>query len=97
MLLSKQQLQTKASELFTYFEFYKFKDELQYNRRTNLLLEFCDYIEQLSDWEILDILDTQDISDAHNFRKTINNGADIWLADQIKTISYKGNVLCKKK
>lgn len=97
MCLSKKQLQTKASDLFTYFEFNKFRNELSYSKKTNLLLEFCDYIEHLSDWEIADILNSDNNSDVRNFRKIINNGADIWLGDLIKTISYKENILCKKK
>ena len=87
MLLTRKQLQTKASDLFTYFEFNKFRNESSYCRRVNLLLEFCDYIESMPDWELLDILESNNMRDAIAFREVLNNGADIWLNDLIKTIS----------
>ena len=56
--------------------------------RINLVLEFCDYIEQMQDWEILDLLESNSLDDATRFREIINNGADIWLGGQVKTITF---------
>ncbi|MBE6453015.1 MAG: hypothetical protein E7012_05965 [Alphaproteobacteria bacterium] len=86
MSLTVKQLHQKASDLFCYFETTKFHNDLSYCRKINLVLAFCDYINQLQDWEILDLLETQNIDDAKRFRDIINNGADIWLGGQIKTI-----------
>lgn len=88
MAANNQKLKNKAAELFTYFEFNHFNNEATHCRRMNLVLEFCDYVEQLSDWELADWLETDDITDATRFRKMINQGADIWLGDLIKTISF---------
>ena len=88
MSLSTAQINQKISETFTYFEFQKFKNELSYDRRTNLVLEFCDYVESLEDWEILDLLDSEDIGDAIRFRQNVDHGADRWLDGLIKTICY---------
>ncbi len=88
MPLSKQQIAQKAKNLFTYFETHYFENSLSYSRRINLVLEFCDYVDQLQDWEISDILESENEQDAKVFRQMINNDADIWLGDLIKTISY---------
>lgn len=88
MSLNRQQLKTKASELFTYFEFNQFNNELLYDRRVNLVLEFCDYICKKPDWELLELLTSRDPQDAVCFRQMINQGADFWLGDLVKTISF---------
>ena len=90
MQQNKDYLEKKANLLFTYFETYKFQNELSYCRNTNLVLEFCDYVENMADWEILDWLQSENASDAKNFRQIINNGVDRWLGDLIKTISLRG-------
>ena len=87
---SQQDLATKANQLFTYFETHKFQNKLSYCHNTNLVLEFCDYVENMADWEILDWLQSEDEADAQNFRQMINNGVDTWLGDLIKTISLRG-------
>ncbi|MBE6445653.1 MAG: hypothetical protein E7019_06385 [Alphaproteobacteria bacterium] len=88
MAFTQYQLQQKANSLFTYFETHYFQNSLSYSKRVNLVLEFCDYIDNLQEWELLDLLESQDYNDAYNFRTTINQGADKWLGDLIKTISY---------
>ncbi|MBR6663714.1 MAG: hypothetical protein IKL33_02690 [Alphaproteobacteria bacterium] len=88
MAFTQYQLQQKANSLFTYFETNHFQNSLSYSKRINLVLEFCDYVDNLQEWELLDMLESQDYSDAHNFRTIINQGADEWLGDLIKTISY---------
>lgn len=86
MSLNKQQLKEKASALFTYFEFSQFNNELSYSRGLNLVLEFCDYVNQLADWELADWLQSSEPQDAVDFRQLINQGADYWLGDLVKTI-----------
>ena len=88
MPLTKQQIAQKAKNLFTYFEAHYFENSLSYSRRINLVLEFCDYVNNLKDWEIMDVLESEKIQDADAFRQMINNDADVWLGDLIKTISY---------
>ena len=76
-----------ADELFAAFELTKFKDQLSYGHKTNLILEFCDYVETLEDWELLEALKSSEPNDAVQFRQMINKGIDIWLGDLIKTIA----------
>ncbi len=87
MKLSQRQLAEKANQLFTYFELNHFSNELGYSRRINLVLEFCDYVQQKADWELLADLDSETPQDAANFRRIINQGADVWLGDLVKTIN----------
>ena len=87
-MTTNQDLIKKANELFTYFEFNKFNNELSHCRRMNLLFEFCDYVAGLKDWELAELLESESLDDAVRFRKIINQGADLWLGDLIKTISY---------
>lgn len=87
MTLSQHQLIDKANQLFTYFELNHFNNELGYSRRLNLVLEFCDYVQQKADWELLADLDSENPQDAANFRRIINQGADVWLGDLIKTVN----------
>ena len=74
--------------MFTYFEFNRFNNELCHERRINLVLEFCDYVNQIPDWELAEWLNSDDPQDAVCFRRTIEQGVDFWLGDLIKTISF---------
>lgn len=88
MSLSRSQLNKIASEMFTYFEFNRFNNELCHDRRINLVLEFCDYVNQIPDWELAEWLNSDDPQDAVCFRRAIKQGSDFWLGDLIKTISF---------
>ena len=88
MSLTRQQLNNIASDMFTYFESNRFNNELCYEHRVNLVLEFYDYVSQMPDWELADWLDSQDPQDAEYFRRVIAQGADCWLGDLVKTISF---------
>lgn len=88
MSLTIEQLKTKADEMFAVFEINKFKDILPYGKNTNLIFEFCDYVDTLNDWELLDNLNSSDPEDAVQFRQMINAGIDLWLGDLVKTIAF---------
>jgi hypothetical protein len=51
----------------------------------NTVLEFCDYINALKDWELADELGTDDLDEVERFRRFTNQGIDHWL-QTIKTI-----------
>ena len=87
MSLSIEHMKKTADELFAAFELTKFKNRLSYGYKTNLVLEFCDYVEKLEDWELLEALKSSDSDDAAQFRQMMNKGIDIWLGDLIKTIA----------
>lgn len=77
----------KLDELFFWFENNEFKNEGNYPRNTNLVLEFSDYIDKLDDDDLVDKLellaDYKDPDDALKaaaaIRIEIENGIDRWL------------------
>lgn len=83
--MQTQEMIKKANEMLVWFEINKFQDELSYSRKVNLVLEFCDYLDNKQDWELADELETEDLDEVEQFRRFINQGADQWL-DTVKTI-----------
>jgi hypothetical protein len=83
--MQTQEMIKKANDMLVWFEINKFQDELSYSRKVNLVLEFCDYLDNKQDWELADELETDDLDEVEQFRRFINQGADQWL-DTVKTI-----------
>ncbi|MBE6458338.1 MAG: hypothetical protein IJW72_02155 [Alphaproteobacteria bacterium] len=88
MTLQRNELKQKANNLLNNFELYHFQNILNYNRQLNLAFEFCDYINQMPDWQLLAELNSDKQDDAKHFRNMINNDIDFWLSDQLKTICF---------
>ena len=86
MVLKRRNLREKARCLLEWFETSLFQNRLDYCRSLNLLFEFCDYINDMPDWKLLYLLNSQNKKDAENFRHMINSEIDYWLNDLIKTI-----------
>lgn len=87
MPVNFEQMKKAADELFATFELNKFQNAFSHGRKANLVLEFCEYVDNLRDWELLDILQSSNPDDATQFRKMLNQGIDVWLGDLIKTIA----------
>lgn len=83
--MQTQEMIKKANEMLVWFEINKFQDELSYSKGMNTILEFCDYINALKDWELADELGTDDFDEVERFRRFTNQGIDKWL-QTIKTI-----------
>ena len=83
--MQTQEMIKKANDMLVWFEINKFQDELAYSRKVNLVLEFCDYLDNKQDWELAEELETEDLDEVEQFRRFINQGADQWL-DTVKTI-----------
>lgn len=88
MTLCSRELRQKAKCLLNNFEIYHFQNSLEYSRGLNLLFEFCDYINQMPDWQLLAELESEDKTDAQKFRQMVNNDIDYWLEGQLKTICF---------
>ena len=86
MCLSRHDIRQKALYLLNVFETKYFQNSLPYNRKLNLVFEFCDYINQMPDWQLAAELESDTLEDAQNFRKIINSDIDYWLGDLLKTI-----------
>ena len=77
----------KIDNLFWWFEENLFKNEGDYPRQTNLVLEFADYVDDASDFELAERLDLykeyKDDEEAlevvRHIRTEILNGIDKWL------------------
>ncbi len=79
----------KADELFWYFENNLFQNTGNYPRNTNLVLEFSNFITELSVDELQSWGKLQSKQEAEALKKMINTGIDIWLSDgRIKTLMY---------
>lgn len=79
----------RYDNLFWWFESNLFKNEGNYPRRTNLIFEFAEWIDNLDDDALAEHLDLfadyKDIDDvlkaARQARKEILSGIDIWLGE----------------
>lgn len=80
-------LKQKADALFWYFETYLFKNTGNYPRKTNLVLEFAEFISQASFEELNSYVPFSSVSEFSDLKKLINNGIDAWLDDSsLKTL-----------
>lgn len=72
----------KCDELFWWFEANKFKNTGSYKKNTNLVLEFCEYLEKTSA-EMLqkstNIFKNFTRSEVEEARKKMITGCNIWL------------------
>lgn len=77
----------KLDKFFFWFEENKFENKGNYPRRTNLVLEFSDYVEKMDNCNLADSLgltsDFDDLEDAEKAaekaREMIDTGIDTWL------------------
>lgn len=82
-------LKLKADELFWRFENNYFQNSGNYSRNTNLVLEFSDFITELSSDELQQWGKLQSRQEAETLKEMINKGIDVWLSDgRIKTLMY---------
>lgn len=82
-------LKLKADELFWRFENSCFQNSGNYPRNTNLILEFSDFIAELSSDELQQWGKLQSRQEAETLKEMINTGIDVWLSDgRIKTLMY---------
>ena len=71
--------------------FFDFEENIFINdgiwpRKVNLIFAFWDYIENLSDLQISDILKTNNPSNIERFRLIAKQGIEKWLNENMKTL-----------
>ena len=76
----------KLNELFFYYENNIFVNDGVWPRQANLIFAFSDYIENLSDAYIADLLKTNDINIIDRFRYLADLGIEKWLKANMKTL-----------
>ena len=83
--MTQEELREKADELWCFFEQNVFKNEGIYSYNTNLVFAFADYVDGLSDDDLSDFLNSDDVATIDNFRVMLNSGIEKWLTDFSKT------------
>ncbi len=80
-------LKEKADKLFWIFEEKFFTNQGNYPRKTNLVLEFSEFIENSSQQDLSPYLSFKSEAEFYDFKKMISEGIDHWLdAGDIKTL-----------
>jgi len=82
-----KELKLKADKLFYIFEDNLFQNNGNYPRRTNLILEFSEYIINASKEELEKYITFNSDEEFLMLKKCINSGIDKWLDNgEIKTM-----------
>lgn len=80
-------LKQKADFLFSVFEEKFFRNKGNYPRRTNLVLEFSDFIQEASKQDLEQYVAFSSQQEFLELKKLINQGIDAWLdAGDLKTL-----------
>lgn len=77
--LGHMKFKQQANLLLYQFENTKFLNEGRYDYRINLIFEFDDYIRNLPDSVLAELLSPDENGDAAAFRKMIDAGINEWL------------------
>ncbi len=85
--ISKTKMAEAANRLLYSFENELFVNDFVYPYRLALVLAFDDYVKGLNDWELSDLLNTEDEDFVSAFREMINQGVSAWLDScELKTL-----------
>ncbi len=85
--MDDKQLKQKANELWYFFENNIFINDGKFSYNTNLVFAFSDYIEELTNIDLLEFLQSEDEQDSLKFRKMLQEGINNWLDDFAKTFA----------
>lgn len=91
--MNTETLKKKADELFYWFEENKFEHAYSlYSRDLSLVCEFEDWFKELSDFDIVGILDAydedgnEDTNTVNTFRNMVLKGIDAWYGEGAKSV-----------
>lgn len=91
--MNTETLKKKADELFYWFEENKFEHTYGlYSRDLSLVCEFEDWFKELSDFDIVGILDAydedgnEDTNTVNTFRNMVLKGIDAWYGEGAKSV-----------
>ena len=86
-MYTNHSLKLKANHLFWIFESYYFQNTGNYPRKTNLVLEFSDFIQNATQRDLEKFISLSSEDEYLKLKEMINKGIDIWLdAGEIKTL-----------
>lgn len=82
-----KEIKLKADKLFWTFEENLFQNTGNYPRKTNLVLEFAEYIAHADRAELEQYVSFADDREYHQLQTIINQGIDLWLdSGELKTL-----------
>ena len=86
-MVINNELKRKADLIFWIFEDKFFKNQGNYPRNTNLVLEFSDFISNATQESLAPYLKFSSDQEFCDFKQMISNGIDCWLDDgNLKTL-----------
>lgn len=86
-MLYSIELKDKANQLFWYFEYALFQNIGNYPRKTNLVLEFYDFVSSSTQNDLEAIIPFSSEEEYLELKKMIMQGIDFWLdAGELKTL-----------
>lgn len=81
------QLKLKADALFWIFEHTYFQNKGNYPRKTNLVLEFSEFIENSTQQDLEKFISFENTQEYIQLKSMISYGIDAWLApEDVKTL-----------
>ena len=87
IMFTSHSLKLKADILFWYFEQNLFQNSGNYPRKTNLVLEFADFISNATQQDLECCVTFESKVEFLALKKLIDQGIDAWLdSDSIKTL-----------
>ena len=81
--MNDEKIFEKLNELFFYFEENIFINNGIWSRKANLIFAFSDYVDNLDDAKIADLLKTNNLCLIERFRFVARKGVEKWLNDNM--------------
>ena len=85
--MTNKELIEKADKIWNIFEKEIFINNGNFSYTTNLVLSFADYIDNISNEDLQDFLESDDEQTLISFKKIINQAIDKWLQDFSKIMA----------
>lgn len=72
--MKDSELQSAATALFTWFKDNRFENDGVWDKETNLLFAFDEFVSSASDYDLSNMIDSEDCADAQKLRQIVENG-----------------------
>lgn len=72
--MTDSELKSAATALFTWFKDNRFENSGAWDRETNLLFAFDEFVSSASDYDLSNLIDSGDYADARKLRQLVEDG-----------------------